>query len=247
MFHDLLPDLVAVSAIFLAAGVVKGILGMGLPTLAMGLLGLVMPVAGAAALLTAPSLVTNVWQAARGPGLRQALRRLWPMQLGIAAGVSGTGLLFAAPPEAWGRHLLGGCLLAYGLLGLWGRSLPAIPQRLEGWLGIASGAGTGVVTGLTGVFVLPAVPYLQALGLGKEALAQALGLSFTVSTLALAGVLAWQGHLHPQASLGSALMVVPAFLGMWVGQLLRDGMGEAMFSRCFFRGLVLLGGWLTLR
>lgn len=42
-------------------------------------------------------------------------------------------------------------------------------------------------------------------------------------------------------------MVVPAFLGMWVGQLLRDGMGEAMFSRCFFRGLVLLGGWLTLR
>ncbi|HBV1052187.1 TPA: hypothetical protein MDO21_004429 [Klebsiella pneumoniae] len=37
--------------IFIAAGLVKGVTGMGLPTVAMGLLGLLMPPQAAAALL----------------------------------------------------------------------------------------------------------------------------------------------------------------------------------------------------
>ena len=68
---------------FLIAGFVKGVIGLGLPTVAIGLLGLVMPPAEAAALLVVPSLVTNVWQLAAGPSLMTLLRRLWPMLLGI--------------------------------------------------------------------------------------------------------------------------------------------------------------------
>ena len=49
-------------AIFLLAGLVKGVIGMGLPTVAMGLLALVLPPAEAAAIVVVPSLVTNVWQ-----------------------------------------------------------------------------------------------------------------------------------------------------------------------------------------
>lgn len=45
---------------FLLAGFVKGVVGLGLPTVAVGMLGLVMPPAQAAALLVAPSMVTNV-------------------------------------------------------------------------------------------------------------------------------------------------------------------------------------------
>src|SRR5688572_5988154 len=107
MFHESIPDFFVVCLIFFGAGVVKGILGMGLPTAAMGLLGLVMPVASAASLLTLPSLVTNLWQAAVGPGLTATVRRLWSMQVGIALGVGLTPTLFAEPPDALGRHLLG--------------------------------------------------------------------------------------------------------------------------------------------
>src|SRR4051812_13182558 len=67
MFFASVPDFTVISCIFFAAGAVKGVLGMGLPTVAMGMLGLVMPVAQAATLLAVPSLVTNVWQAGRGP------------------------------------------------------------------------------------------------------------------------------------------------------------------------------------
>src|SRR5689334_24758361 len=67
--------------VFCFAGFVKGVIGMGLPTVAMGFLTLLMPPAEAATVLILPSFVTNVWQLAAGPRLATLLRRLWPMQL----------------------------------------------------------------------------------------------------------------------------------------------------------------------
>jgi len=237
------PDFFLVSAIFFAAGLVKGVLGMGLPTFAMGLLGLVMPVAQAAGLLTLPSFVTNVWQAWTGGSLRALLARLWSLQAGIVLGVALAAWL---PPQEDGsaRALLGACLLAYGLVGLAGwrpRPLSSGAQRL---LAPLAGAVTGVITALTGVFVLPAVPYLQSLQLQRHQLTQALGLSFTTSTIALAALLAARGQLGLGGSVQSALALAPALAGMFVGQKIREGMSEALFRRCFFGGLVLLGAWL---
>ena len=71
-----------VAAIFLLAGFVKGMIGMGLPTVAVGLLGLMMTPSQAAAILIVPSLVTNVWQALAGGHLRAVAARLWPMLVG---------------------------------------------------------------------------------------------------------------------------------------------------------------------
>jgi hypothetical protein len=68
---------IATLAIFLFAGFIKGIVGLGLPVLAIGLLSLVMPPAQAVALLTVPSIVTNVWQLAVGPHLAALVKRLW--------------------------------------------------------------------------------------------------------------------------------------------------------------------------
>lgn len=247
MFHHAIPDFFAVCLVFFGAGAVKGVLGMGLPTVAMALLGLVMPVAAAASLLTVPSLVTNVWQAAAGPGFLRVLRRLWTMQAGIAAGVACAAVLLPGAQQSLGPRLLGACLAAYGALGLAGWRLPPPPARSETLLGALAGTATGIVTGLTGVFVLPAVPYLQALGLGKQALAQALGLSFTTSTLALAVALARGGDLDLGTSGASLLMTLPAVAGMLLGQLVRGQMSEALFRRCFFGGLLLLGAWLLVR
>lgn len=240
------PDFILVSAIFFGAGIVKGVLGMGLPTFAMGFLGLLMPVAQAAALLTLPSLVTNLWQAVWGGALRALVLRLWTFLLGIVLGVASAAFLPAAEENA-ARMLLGGCLLAYGLVGAAGWRLRPATRMWQHVLGPAVGAVTGLVTALTGVFVLPAVPYLQSLQLDRNALAQALGLSFTASTLALAALLAARGQLGLAASVHSVLALAPALAGMWLGQLVRQDMSEALFRRCFFGGLVLLGAWLLVR
>ncbi|MEI5679648.1 MULTISPECIES: sulfite exporter TauE/SafE family protein [unclassified Mesorhizobium] len=235
-----------VAATFFLAGIVKGVTGMGLPTVAMGVLGaLVSPVA-AATLLIVPSFVTNVWQLFTGPSFLQLIMRFWPMMAAIVVGtVAGSSLLTSGDTRL-ATSALGAALLVYAAYTLIARQL-AIPARLERWLSPLIGAATGVVTGGTGVFVIPAVPYLQALGLEKDDLIQALGLSFTVSTIALAASLAWHGAFQPGNVTMSALAIAPALSGMWVGQAVRKKVSPVAFRRWFLLGLLLLGADLLIR
>ena len=225
---------------FLLAGTVKGVIGLGLPTVAMGMLGLAIAPAQAAALLIIPSIVTNTWQLAAGGQLRALIKRLWPMQLAIFIG-TGLGILWLGiDGGSWVVRALGAALLLYALIGLFLPTLHVPPQH-EGWLGPVCGLITGVITSATGVFVIPAVPYLQALGLNRNQLVQALGLSFSVSTLALAAGLYWRGNLAGAELNASLLALLPAMLGMWLGQWLRQRISALLFKRVFFIGMALLG------
>jgi len=232
--------LLAISGVFLLAGAVKGVIGLGLPTVAMGLLGLFLPPAEAAALLVLPSLLTNLWQAAAGGPILPLLRQLAPLLLGILGGTAlglwlGLGL---GGDTALARRGLGLALVLYGLFGLAERRL-TLPARAMRAAGAASGLMTGVVTAGTGVFVLPTVPYLQALGLERRALLQAMGLAFSISTLALAA------SLPGTPALGaSAAALLPTLLGMALGQKLN--LPPVLFRRLFFTGLLLLGAHLAL-
>lgn len=239
------PLLIATAAIFLLAGFAKGVVGLGLPTIAMGLLGLMMPPAQAASLLVVPSLATNVWQMAAGPGLAPLLRRLWPMMLGIGIGTwAGAGLLTSAGDRA--TTALGTVLVLYAVIGLTPVRF-AVPDRAQAWLAPLVGAATGLVTAATGVFVVPAVPYLQALAMEKDELVQALGLSFTVSTLTLAASLTHDGVLDLSLAGGSLAALAPALAGMALGQRVRDRVRPETFRLCFLLGLLLLGGHLALK
>ncbi|MBC3500460.1 sulfite exporter TauE/SafE family protein [Pseudomonas sp. SWRI59] len=230
---------------FLLAGTVKGVIGLGLPTIAMGLLGLAMPPAQAAALLIVPSTLTNLWQLAAGGHLLALLRRLGPMLAMIFVGTLAGSAWLGINSGPWAVHALGAALVAYAVYGLIGSGL-SVAHRREWWLGPICGLVTGVVTAATGVFVMPAVPYLQSLGLNRDEMIQALGLAFTVSTVALALGLAGQDALGGQALGASLLMLAPALVGMLAGQWLRQRISAALFKRCFFIGLAVLGGHLLI-
>lgn len=241
-------QILPVLCVFLLAGAVKGVTGMGLPTVAMSLLGLWMMPAQAAALLVVPALATNIAQC-RGPQLGALIARLWPGLTGLAAlTVLAPGLGSAGQAEATGRWL-GAILIAYGLLGLWRPILPDLSGRGR-WLSAPIGAATGAVTALTAVFALPWVPYLQTLRLDKDAMVQALGLSFTVATLALAA------RLQLSARVGTVEMpdafavfgaLVGAFAGLWLGALLRGRLGGAAFQKALFMVFIVLGAANLLR
>lgn len=232
--------------VFVLAGLVKGVTGMGLPTVAMGLMGTLMPPATAAAILLMPSLVTNVWQCASGGPAAPLLRRFWPMLLAIAlAAALGMGLLVHADP-AKSSFALGMALLVYALYALLAPSVQ-VPPRWERPLSPVIGLLTGLITGATGVFVMPAVPYLQALNLDKDALVQMLGLSFTISTLALGVGLYWQGALQLEQFGVSMWALLPALVGMWLGQLIRARISAKRFKQVFLVFLALLGVQLALR
>ena len=75
------PLLYVIAAVFLIAGFVKGVIGLGLPTVAMGLLAVSMTPGRAIALVIVPAIITNIWQTFVGPYLRDIVRRLWPLIL----------------------------------------------------------------------------------------------------------------------------------------------------------------------
>ena len=242
-----------VAAVFVLGGFVKGAIGLGLPTIAMGLLSVLMLPAQAAALLFVPSLITNLWQIG-GPGLAALLKRMATLLIGVCAGVwLGAGWLTGGGGAGNGAHGaslaslgLGVALLVYATLGLlhW---RPRVSPAREAVLAPLVGVATGLVTAATGVFVIPAVPYLQALGLEKDELVRALGISFLVSTIALGLALGQGGALQGPALAGSALALLPALLGMSVGQRLRMRVAPATFRRAFFSGLLALGAYLAIR
>jgi uncharacterized protein len=91
------------------------------------------------------------------------------------------------------------------------------------------------------VFVIPAVPYLQAIGLQKDELVQALGLAFTVSTLALAGNLAAAGLKGEMLAPATLFALAMAGAGMGLGQLLRLRLKPPIFAVHFFAGLFAPG------
>lgn len=240
-----LPMSLLVIATFILAGLIKGVIGLGLPTVAMGLLGLAMAPTQAAALLIIPATLTNVWQLAFGGHLQGLIKRLWPMLLMIFLGTAIGTLWIGMSGGHWVVRGLGAALLLYALSGLLLPTLHLKPCH-ESWLGPVCGAITGIITSATGVFVIPAVPYLQALGLSRDELVQALGLSFTVSTLALAGGLLWRGALGGGELGASLLALVPAVLGMLLGQWLRQWISEVLFKQVFFIGLGALGAHLLI-
>jgi len=238
--------LVVVAAVFLVAGLVKGVTGLALPTVGVGLLSLTMPPAHAAALIVVPALITNVWQMLSGPGLGSLVRRLWPMQLAICLGTWASASLIAGAETPFASAALGIALIAYAAFGLMNVRVPDVPAWAEWWLDAFVGGATGFISAATGVFVIPAVPYLQALGLEREDFMQALGLSFTVATIALAWSLVSAGTLDLGTGLYSLLALVPALAGMIAGQHLLRVMRPETFRRWFFSGLALLGAHLAI-
>lgn len=231
---------VFISLVFILAGVVKGVIGMGLPTVAVALLNMAMPPQQAAAILVVPSLITNVMQLLAGPRLLPLLQRLWPMVAGIFFGTGYAAWMGIGTSGDTANGILGVALVGYAVLGL-GNVKFSVHALAESALSFPVGVLTGGITAATGVFVLPAVPFVQALGLEKDDLVQALGICFTASTIALGAALGGTGGFPVATGMLSMLAVVPAVAGMWLGQFLRNRISPALFRKCFFVGLLCIG------
>jgi uncharacterized protein len=236
--------LLFIAAVFLLAGFIKGTLGLGLPTVAMGLLAVTMPPADAIAIVIVPAIVTNIWQTFVGPYLRDIVRRLWPLMLGTVAGIAlGSGLL-TGPYARYGGIVLGALLVIYAIVGLSQFSF-RVARAHEKWIGGIVGVVTGVISASTGVQVLPSMPFMQAIGMEKDELVQALGVFFTVATLALGFNLTRTGLLTAATALPGAVAMAGSFTGMFVGQAVRSRLQPESFRRWFLVSMILLGIYLA--
>jgi uncharacterized membrane protein YfcA len=241
MFDSLL---ILVTAAFLLAGFVKGALGLGLPTVSMGLLAVSMPPAQALAIVIVPAIVTNIWQTFSGPYLRDIFRRLWPLLIGTAAGIWLNAGALTGPYARYTTIALGLLLAINAIIGLTKFNFIVAPRN-EKWVGGIVGLITGMISAATGVQVVPSVPFLQAIGMEKEELIQALGVFFTVATLALGLNLTGAGLMTAATALPGAVAMAASFAGMFVGQAVRTRLQPDIFRRWFQIGMIVLGLYLS--
>jgi uncharacterized membrane protein YfcA len=225
---------------FLCGGVVKGVIGLGLPLVSVAVMSSVLPLRVAVPMLLAPAIVTNIAQSHRGGRLAAIMRRYWSMLAMSCVGVwLGTIALYAVDPALL-LPILGVVVCTYSALNLFtfrfsvsDRSLPVAAPCV--------GLFSGLLSGTTGSLGVPIVIYLQALGLDKDEFVQALGVTFLLTATVWAGALFWQGGLNTGNIPVSAAAIVPAFAGMWLGQQIRERLSQEGFRKGLLVFLFLIG------
>ena len=199
-----IPSSLTIAAIFMLAGFIKGVIGLGLPTVSVSLLAVAMPPGQALAIVIVPAIITNIWQTFVGPYLRDIVRRLWPLMIGTAVGIWLNAGALTGPSARYASIVLGVLLVIYAVTGLRKFSFSVAPGN-EKWVGGLVGLVTGVISASSGVQVIPSVPFMQAIGMEKDELVQALGVFFTVATLALGFTLTRAGLVNGATALPGAV------------------------------------------
>lgn len=227
-------------AVFLLAGTVKGLVGLGLPTITIALTSLVLPLTEAITLIALPTIFTNVWQAAIGGQFWVILRRQWPLIVPLMIALYLTMWLIGQKGPNWAFLVLAAVLIVYSGLGLL-RIRLHIHADLEKPLAPVIGVVSGFVAGLVGVPIIPLMPYLQGLDIKPPELVQSLGVVLCATSLTLTVSLLNFGLLDGPRAIVSAAAVVPALAGMWVGQQIRLRLSIEQFRLAVFWALLLTG------
>lgn len=241
------PETIAlILATFFLAGLVKGIVGFGLPVVALALLASTIGLKAAIALITVPGITMNVWQAATGGNFKAIVKRIWSLLVLACASIwFGVSILADADGKLV-TGLLGMLLSLYASYSLL-RAQVTPPRHLEPFLTPVVGVLSGIAYGLTGSLMVPGVVYLQALGFDRNTLVQALGITFLLTTSALAISLSGHNLLGAELGLLSAAALVPALLGLFVGQRFRHKLSEELFRKYFFWALLASGLYMIIR
>lgn len=261
-------ELAAVAVVFLAGGVVKGGIGLGLPTVSVGLMATWMPVEQAAGILILPVIMTNIWQSFFGTALKLIFCRLWTLLVALVVGSATAAILIASADQALAAGLLGTMLIVYAALGLSGARF-SVPVRAEPVLSPLMGLATGMISGATAIFVIPVVPYLQSLDFAKgrrgqgdeagdptratndtmikDALIQSLGITVLVSSAGLAIGLGAKGNLPVSVVVPGVIGTAMAILGMIAGRNIRNRLSLEVFRRWVLSALVVLGVVMVVR
>ena len=231
---------------FFLGGIVKGVVGFGLPVVALAMIATTLGLKEAIALIVVPAITINIYQGAVGGAFKAIVRRIWPLLVTACAFTwAGVGVLAGANPL-----LVSGLLgLLLGIYAVYGLTRPQLspPMAWQPWLSPVVGALSGIAYGLTGSLMVPGVIYLQALGFDRNTLVQALGLTFFLMTSALGLSLAGHDLMPAELAALSALALLPAMLGMAFGQRFRHLISEEAFRKLFFYALLCAGIYMVVR
>lgn len=240
-------SLAAVSAaMFVAGGIVKGTLGVGLPLLVVPLLTLILPASQAIGLLVMPVVVSNIYQAMQGGLWRVSIRRFAPL---MVAQVSTTLLAIHWSLDWSGKSLdmaMGLTVLVAVVLMLV-QPQGAVRPAQERWLGPLVGALAGAMAGVSSLTGPLIITYLLALRLPRDVFVGSISVIYLLGALPMYGAMLWWGRFGWTEVAWSTLALLPVYLGLQLGTRLRQRLDEKLFRRLLMALLLGLGLMLIAR
>ncbi|HSS66693.1 MAG TPA: sulfite exporter TauE/SafE family protein [Gammaproteobacteria bacterium] len=241
------PYLIAWCAGSLAlAGVVKGVVGIGIPMVSIALLSLAISVPQAVALLPVPILVANTWQAFRGGRFISSLQRFRPLIVALGLGIMVGALLLKHVDDRVLQAVIGIAVMVFSITSL---STPElrIPAGAERPLGAVAGAVGGVLGGMSSLFGPPILMFLVSLHIPKDEFVAIIGTVYLLGGVFLLAALAGVRVMGPEEVALSALATPPLLAGMALGQWLRDKISQKAFRTGLLVTVMLIGTSLLLR
>ncbi|MFO1163820.1 MAG: sulfite exporter TauE/SafE family protein [Paracoccus sp. (in: a-proteobacteria)] len=237
-----------VIAVTLFSGFVKGAVGFAMPMIMMSALGSFLTAQQALAILILPTLFTNIGQAFRQgwrPAWDSTVKYRW--HIGMVALFIPISAMFAPAIPQWVMYLLLGVpITLFALWQLAGRSM-AIPIHHRRRVEIVSGIIGGLYGGVSGIWGPPLIVYLLSIGTEKTEQVRVQGVVFLLGAVVLTFAHLQSGVLNAQTLPLSAIVVIPAALGMWLGFIAHDRLDVAQFRRWTQILLVLTGANLVRR
>ena len=232
--------------VLLIAGVVKGILGIGVPVVSVSLLSLAISVPMAVSLLPVPILLSNIWQSFHGGRFTSTLKRFGPLIAALFIGTFAGARLLVDIDQQVLLGIVGAAVLAFAVSAYFPRHL-RISRRAARWLGVPIGFFAGVLGGMTTFFGPPIIMFLFALNLDKDEFVGTISTVYLCAAVPLAAALGMFGFMGPQEYFWSSVAAAPLLLGVLLGQWLRTRVSQSAFRRGLLVMLVLVGVRLIYR
>ena len=238
------PWVIGVATVaFFLGGLLKGVIGLGLPLVAIPLVATVMPVAEAIPLMVAPGYVMNIIQMRQAWHARMPLVSWWPLFLGLGIGVV-AGVQFAtSAPEDLMRVVLGATVVVFVLLSF---ARIEVPERhVENpAVGLATGSVTGLFGGLTGVFGPTLAMYFLARRLEKDRFVWIMAVLMFAGVVFLGASLTAAGEFSHNQLIGTFAVLVPSWLGLIAGARIRTMVSQEVFRKVALSVLLVMGASL---
>lgn len=224
---------------FIVGGLVKGLIGGGLPSIVVPIMALVVDPVYAAAVTLIPVMATNLWQAVDGNRMFRVLRRFWTYYLCLALGVAaGSQILVGLPPQL-AALLIGIAVVLMSPIAIASHRLHVSAQH-ERWFNPIVGGTMGLVGGTTVIFT-PTLIYFAALRVDKDTYVTAAALTALFCMVPLYLGLGFSSALTWEVSRASLVLLLPTMLGYFVGRALRNAISQQAFRIILTASLVLVG------
>jgi uncharacterized membrane protein YfcA len=226
---DQFTFIASLAVVFLIAGTVKGTVGLGLPTTALGLMTLFTDPRTAISILIFPIVLSNAWQMYRAGNIQATIRQYMPMAIGLVVFVWISVNLTVGVADWVILAAIGFAILFFVVVNV-SKIAPPIPARFDTAAQSVAGVVAGIMGGLTSVWAPPLAIYLAARQVPKDEFVRATGLIFFLGSIPLAAGYIRAGFMTGEMATLSAFVLIPTFAGFWVGERMRHRMSEDAFK-----------------